>query len=115
MAIEALLALGTLAIIISMIMSYALMKPSIQHYSVGTQVSLGYCGCKSGGFSDGGEFADCMVGLWIPDIPVGIGAAVGTGAGLVEMGRWVGDRSLIKAGVRVARFGDIWGWVVAAA
>jgi hypothetical protein len=114
-AIEALPALGTLAIMTDMIVSYALMKPSAQHYSVCTQVSLGYCGYKSGGFSDGGEFADCMVDLWIPDIPVGIGAAVGTGAGLMEMGRWAGDRSLIRAGVRVARFGDIWGWVVAAA
>jgi len=115
MAIEVLLALGTLAIMTGMIVSYSLMKPSIQHYSVCTQVSLGYCGYKSGGFSDGGEFADCMVNLRIANIPVAIGAAVGTVVGLVEMGRWVGDRSLIRAGVRVARFGGIWGWVVAAA
>ena len=111
----ALLALGTLAIMTDMIVSYALMKPSIQHYSICTQVSLGYCGYKSGGFSDGGKFVDCMVNLWIPNIPVAIGAAVGTGVGLVEIGRWVGDRSLIRAGVRIAGFAGIWSWVVAAA
>jgi len=114
-AMAALLALGTLAIMTSMIASYALMKPSVQHYNVGTQVSLGYCGYKSGWFSDGGEFVDCMVNLWIPNIPVAIGAAVGTGVGLVEIGRWVGDRSLIRAGVRIAGFAGIWSWVVAAA
>jgi len=78
-AVAALLALGTLAIMTSMIASYALMKPAVQHYNVGTQVSVGYCGYKSGWFSDGGKFADCMVNLWIPNIPTGIGAAVGAG------------------------------------
>jgi hypothetical protein len=114
MAVAALLALGTLVIMTSMIASYVLMKPSVQHSSVGTQVSLGYCGYKSDGFSDWGKFADCMVDLWIPDIPVAIGSTVGTGVGLVEVGRRVSDRSLIRAGVRVARIGGIWGWGIAA-
>jgi hypothetical protein len=102
-----------LAIMSGLIVSYVLMKPSVQHYNVGTQVSLGYCGYKSGWFSDLGRFADCMVDLWIPDIPVAIGATVGAGAGLVQIGRWVGDYSLIRAGVRIARFGGIWGWGIA--
>ncbi len=114
MAVAALLALGTLAIMTSMIASYVLMKPSVPHYSVDTQVSLGYCGYKSGWFSDGGNFADCMVSLWIPDIPVGIGSTVGTGVGLVEIGRRVSDQSLVRAGVRIARIGGIWGWGIAA-
>jgi len=114
-AVAALLALGTLAIMTSMIASYALMKPAVQHYNVGTQVSVGYCGYKSGWFSDGGKFADCMVNLWIPNIPTGIGAAVGAGAGLVEIGKVAGERALISAGVRIARIAGIWGWVVAAA
>ena len=113
-AMAALLALGTLAIMTSMIASYALMKPSVQHYNVGTQVSLGYCGYKSGWFSDGGEFVDCMVNLWIPNIPVSIGAAVGTGVGLVQIGRWVNDRRLTEAGVRIARFAGLKGWGIAA-
>jgi hypothetical protein len=114
-AVAALLALGTLAIMTSMIASYALMKPAVQHYNVGTQVSVGYCGYKSGWFSDGGKFADCMVNLWIPNISTGIGAAVGAGAGLVEIGKVAGERALISAGVRIARIAGIWGWVVAAA
>jgi len=112
MAVAALLALGTLAIMTSMIVSYALMKPSVQHYNVGTQVSLAYCGFRSGG--DLGRFADCMVSLWFPNIPVAIGSAVGTGVGLVQIGRWVGDRRLIEAGVRIARFAGIWVWGIAA-
>jgi hypothetical protein len=112
MAVAALLALGTLAIMTSMIVSYALMKPSVQHYNVGTQVSLGYCGFRSGG--DLGRFADCMVDLWIPKIPAGIGAAVGTGAGLVQIGKTVGSWALIRAGVRIAGFAGIWGWGIAA-
>jgi hypothetical protein len=114
MAVAALLALGTLAIMTSMIASYALMKPAVQHYNVGTQVSVGYCGYKSGWFSDGGKFADCMVDLWIPKIPAGIGAAVGTGAGLVQIGKTVGSWALIRAGVRIAGFAGIWGWGIAA-
>ena len=114
MAVVALLALGTLAIMTSMIVSYALMKPSVQHYNVGTQVSLGYCGYKSGWFNDLGRFADCMVSLWFPNIPVAIASAVGTGAGLVQIGRWVGSWALIRAGVRIAGFAGIWGWGIAA-
>jgi hypothetical protein len=57
MAVAALLALGTLAIMTSMIVSYVLMKPPIQHYDVGTQVSLGYCAYKSDWFRDGGEIS----------------------------------------------------------
>jgi hypothetical protein len=112
MAVAALLAMGTLAIMTSMIASYALMKPAVQHYSVGTQVSLGYCGFRSGG--DLGRFADCMVSLWFPNIPVSIASAVGTGVGLVQIGRWVGDRRLIEAGVRIARFAGLKGWGIAA-
>jgi len=115
MTVAALLALATLAIMISMIANYVLMKPSVQYYNVGTQASLEYCGYKSGWFSDGGKFADCMVDLWIPNIPVGMSAAVGTGVGLVEIGERVGDLSLIRAGVRIARLGGIWGWGITAA
>jgi hypothetical protein len=49
------------------------------------------------------------------NIPTGIGAAVGAGAGLVEIGKVAGERALISAGVRIARIAGIWGWVVAAA
>jgi hypothetical protein len=87
MAMAALLALGTLATTTGVIASYVLTKPSVQHYSVDAQVSLGYCGYKSGWFSDGGIFADCVVSLWIPNIPIGMGAAVGAGVSLMEIGR----------------------------
>jgi hypothetical protein len=115
MTMAASLALGALAMMPGLIAGSALMKPVVQHYNVGTQVSVGYCGYKSGWFSDGGKFADCMVDLWIPKIPTGIAAAVGTGAGLVKVGKTVGSWALIRAGVRIAGFAGIWGWVVAAA
>jgi hypothetical protein len=54
-----------------------------------------------------------MVDLWIPDIPVAIGATVGVGVGLVEIGVRVKDQSLVRAGVRIARIGGLWGWGIA--
>ena len=108
------MALGMLAIMPGLIAGPALMKPAVQHYNVGTQVSVGYCGYKSGWFSDWGGFADCMVDLWIPKIPVAIAGAVGAGAGLVQIGKTVGEYALIRAGVRIARIAGIWGWVIGA-
>ncbi len=101
-----------LAIIPGMIAGSALTDAK-QVPNVVTQVSLAYCGYKSGWFRDGGRFADCMVNLWIPDIPVAIGATVGAGYGLVEIGRGVRDESLVRAGVRIARIGGAWGWGIA--
>ncbi len=114
LVVAALLALGTLAIMPGVIAGSALTDAK-QAPNVVTQVTLAYCGYKSDWFRDGGRFADCARDLWIPDIPVAIGSTVGAGYGLVEIGRRVGDRSLVRAGVRIARIGGIWGWGIAAA
>jgi len=114
MAVAALLALGMLAIMPGLIAGSALTTSTKQVPNVVTQVSVAYCGYKSGWFNDWGKFADCMMDLWFPKIPVAIASAVGAGAGLVQIGKTVGSWALINAGVRIAGFAGIWGWGIAA-
>jgi len=68
MAVAALLALGMLAMMPGLIAGSALTKSVKQVPNVGTQISVAYCGYKSGGFSnwDWGRFGECMLDIWAP-------------------------------------------------
>ncbi len=98
MAVAALLALGMLAIIPGMIAGSALTDAK-QVPNVGTQVSAAYCAYKSGTGRE--SFGDCMIDLWVP---VSV-AVIVSNAGVID--------SIVRTGVRTARFGGLTGLGVA--
>ncbi len=92
MAVAALLALGMLAIIPGMIAGSALTDAK-QVPNVGTQVSSAYCAYKSGTGRE--SFEDCMLDMWVP---VSISVII-SNANVID--------SIVKTGVRTARFGGL--------